>query len=118
MRLKLWGLILLGLAAVLGLAALLYRIFGRIRACEKEYEYMITRSGRLPGSRRKKEDRREEKPVPAPKALPAEDSCAATEILPEDGYAATEALSSEAEDYAATAVLAEDEYAETAAMEE
>lgn len=118
MRLKFWGMILLLLSAVLGASWVLYRWLARIRGCEKEYDFIISRSGRLPGSRRKKESLScgEAEPPAQAAAMQGTGDYAATAVMDaaeESAYAETSVIDN---GYEPTAVM--DNYEKTAVMEE
>ncbi len=118
MRLKFWGMILLLLSAVLGASWVLYRWLARVRGCEKEYDFIISRSGRLPGSRRKKESLScgEAEPQVQPAAIQEAGDYAATAVMDaaEDSVCAETAAMDNG--YEPTAVM--DNYEKTAVMEE
>ena len=118
MRLKFWGMILLLLSAVLGAVWVLYRWLARVRGCEKEYDFIISRSGRLPGSRRKKESLScgEAEPPAQAAAMQGTGDYAATAVMDaaEDSVCAETA----AMDNGFESTAAIDEYEKTAVMEE
>ena len=106
MGLKFWGLILLALSGAVGVVCIFYRLYAHIPACKEEYQYRLSRSGRLPGSRRKKDDS---------EVMTAVMTADISEKLPDETQ------------YAQTAVMTADisaemrdelQYAETALMEE